>query len=47
MEMQRLLTSANLKTEAEVEQHFQELAKKSAAHPGAEAKVLFTLACFK
>jgi tetratricopeptide (TPR) repeat protein len=44
MEVQRLLTIAKLKTEADLETYFKDLASKSAANPGTQAKVLFTYA---
>jgi len=46
MEVQRLLQSAKLKTEADLEKYFQDLAQKFADKPGTQAKVLFTLASF-
>jgi len=46
MEVQRLQQSAKLKTEAELETYFKDLAQKFADKPGTQAKVLFTLASF-
>jgi len=43
---QRLLLTAKLKTDAEVEQYFQDLAKKLDSNPAAKSKVLFTLASY-
>lgn len=42
---QRMLVRAELKTDAQLEQYFQELADK-AADPGAKSKILFTLSGF-
>jgi TolA-binding protein len=41
---QRLLVNAKIKTDAELEKYFQDLAEKVAANPAAKSKVLFTLA---
>jgi TolA-binding protein len=46
MEVQRLLLVAKIKTEAELEKYFQDLAQKFADKPGTQAKVIFTLASF-
>ncbi len=46
MDVQRLQQSAKLKTEAELETYFKDLAQKFADKPGTQAKVLFTLASF-
>ena len=46
LDTQRLQQSVKLKTEAEIEQYFQDLAKKFADKPGTQAKILFTLAAF-
>lgn len=43
---QRLLLAAKLKTDAEVQQYFQDLAKKLDDKPVAKSKVLFTLASY-
>ena len=45
MEAQRMLLRAELKTDAQVEEYFQQLAEKS-TDPGAKSKILFTLAGF-
>ncbi len=45
MEAQRMLLRAELKTDAQVEEYFQQLAEKS-TDPGARSKILFTLAGF-
>lgn len=44
MEVQRLLTIAKLKSEADLDTYFKDLANKFSAQPGTQAKVLFTLA---
>ena len=46
MDVQRLQQSAKLKSEAELETYFKDLAQKFADKPGTQAKVLFTLASF-
>jgi TolA-binding protein len=46
LDVQRLLKSVKLKTEADIEQYFQELAAKFADKPGTQSKVLFALASF-
>ena len=46
LDAQRLLKIVKLKTEADIEQYFQELAAKFAGKPGTQSKVLFTLASF-
>ncbi len=46
MEDQRLLISAKLKTDSDLEKYFHDLAQKFADKPGTHAKVLFTLAGF-
>ncbi len=46
METERLQVNVKLKTDAELETYFQNLAKKFADKPGTQAKVLFTLAGF-
>ena len=43
---QRLLLTAKLKTDAEVQQYFQDLATKLQNNPPARSKVLFTLASY-
>ncbi len=46
LEVQRLQQTVKLKSEAEVEKYFEELAAKFAAKPGTKAKIIFTLAAF-
>ena len=46
MDDQRLLITAKLKSEADLEKYFQEQAQKFSGHPGTQAKVLFTLAAY-
>jgi TolA-binding protein len=46
LDAQRLLKSVKLKTEAEIEQYFHNLAARFANKPGTQSKVLFTLASF-
>jgi TolA-binding protein len=46
LDVQRLLKSVKLKTEAQIEQYFQELAGKFASIPGTQSKVYFALASF-
>ncbi len=46
MDVQRLLVSAKLKSDADLEKYFQDLAQKFSGKPGTQAKVLFTLASF-
>ena len=46
LDVQRLQQAVKLKTEAEVEKYFEELAAKFAGHPGTKAKIVFTLAAF-
>ncbi|HSI11223.1 MAG TPA: tetratricopeptide repeat protein, partial [Chthoniobacter sp.] len=46
MEVQRLLVIGKLKTDADLEKYFQDLAQKFSGQPGTQAKVLFTLASF-
>jgi TolA-binding protein len=46
LDAQRLLATAKLKTDAEVEKYFQDLADKFAANPAVKSKVLFTLAVY-
>ena len=46
LDVQRLLKSVKLKSEADIEQYFQQLAAKFASKPGTQSKVLFALASF-
>ncbi|MEP6670447.1 MAG: tetratricopeptide repeat protein [Chthoniobacter sp.] len=44
MDVQRLQQAVKLKTEADIEKYFKDLAEKFSGKPGTRAKVLFTLA---
>ncbi len=46
LEVQRLQKTVKLKTEADVEKYFQDLAAKFSDKPGTRAKIIFTLAAF-
>lgn len=46
LDAQRLQQQVKLKTEADLDKYFQDLAQKFADKPGTQAKILFTLAAF-
>ena len=46
LEVQRLQLTVKLKTEAEVEKYFGDLAAKFGGNPGTKAKIIFTLAAY-
>ena len=46
LDVQRLQQAVKLKTEADVEKYFEDLAAKFGKNPGTKAKIIFTLAAF-